>query len=38
MKVKKSPNKLHVLVKYQNYGENYAIYNSSGGEQYDQVC
>lgn len=26
-------NKLQVLVKYQNYGENYAKYNSSGGEQ-----
>lgn len=40
MKVKKKNvlNKLHVLVKYQNYGENYAKYNSSGGEQYDQVC
>lgn len=31
-------NKLQILVRYQNYRENYAKYNSSGGEQYYQVC
>ena len=31
-------NKLQVQVKYLNYGESYAKYNSSGGEQFDHVC
>lgn len=31
-------NKWQTLAGYQNYRENYAKYNGSGGEQYDQVC